>query len=61
MSKKPKTAAEQLKKKLYKTRYSENFKEEKEDFDSKEFVKLAKEVRKTFEDEGNNLSPNSNI
>lgn len=46
-----KTAVEQLKEKLYKIDMSENVNKRKTRFDSKEFVRKAKEVRKTFKDE----------
>ncbi len=55
------TPAEQLKKKLYKIKFSEDLRETKKDFDSEEFVRMAKEVRKTFKDDERILPSNSNF
>lgn len=45
------TPSEQLREKLYKITISENINETKPRFNSREFVRKAKEVRKTFKDE----------
>jgi hypothetical protein len=52
MSKRPNTTpSEQLREKLYKVTISENINKTKPIFNSREFVRKAKEVRKTFKDE----------
>lgn len=49
MTKRPKmTPAEQLKEKLYKINITDNISKAKTHFNFNEFVKRAKEVRKTF-------------
>lgn len=55
------TPAEQLKKKLHKIKFSEDLRETKKDFDSEEFVRMAKEVRKTFKDDELILPSNSSF
>lgn len=55
------TPVEQLKKKLYKIKYSEDLRETEKDFDSEEFVRMAKEVRKTFKHDERILPSNSSF
>lgn len=50
------TPQEKLKEKLYKIDISENYRKTKGSFDTKEFIKKAKEARETFKEHGNALS-----